>query len=316
MTVDLAGRASTAAVEKQRVTFVPPNQAILLIIGQDVEAINGYMQATNQVPAGIMAYTSIQELQGLEQPVDYGGGIQHAQALIERYPQSVLQLGLWMVEALEDIAAGQYDPQIDRLGAWMAGLKRPVYLRIGYEFDFPENGYEPAAYVRAYRYLVDWLRGYGINNVASVWHSYAADNTVPLAAWYPGDDYVDWCAISYFDQNPSCFEPMAAFAREHQKPLMIAEATPRGIGTSDTQAWMRWFRDCAAFIDRAHVKALSYINVNWEMLRMFQGQGWGDTRIEANPAVQRAWLEATNTKPYLRASPTLYKTLHDRTPHD
>jgi beta-mannanase len=50
--------------------------------------------------------------------------------------------------------------------------------------------------VKAYKRFVDITREEGVNNVAFVWHSYAAQpyNGYALASWYPGDDYVDWMA--------------------------------------------------------------------------------------------------------------------------
>lgn len=308
LVMTLAGQAADANLES-RATFAPPDGEVLVLIGQDLDSINAYVEATGTVPAGFMVYTSIQELQGLKQPAEYGAGVIHAQALMERYPHTVLQIGLWMVGALDGITRGHYNAQIDRFANWLRSVDRPVYLRIGYEFDLPDNGYDPEAYVRAYRYLVDRLRYRDVSNVAYVWHSFAADSVTPLTAWYPGDEYVDWCAVSYFNQGWGDLESMAAFAREHQKPLMIAEATPRGISTADEQAWTKWFQECASFIAHAKVKAFSYINTDWEALRMFQGQGWGDSRVEANPAVQETWLTTVRNPSYLHASLELYDTI-------
>jgi hypothetical protein len=44
-----------------------------------------------------------------------------------------------------------------------------------------------------------------------------------LEQWYPGNDLVDWSAYSYFN-NP--YQEMLTFARKHNKPVFITEATP------------------------------------------------------------------------------------------
>ncbi len=82
------------------------------------------------------------------------------------------------------------------------------------------------------------------DKIAFCWHSWAAPKVAPLQDFYPGDDLVDWIGISIFqqlypwanaetiadfvggslDQVQEVFE----FAKEHDKPIMIAESTPFG----------------------------------------------------------------------------------------
>ena len=58
-----------------------------------------------------------------------------------------------------------------------------------------------------------------------------------MEAWYPGDEYVDWMGLSYFVQEADCggppFDELLAFAREHGKPVLVAEATPRRYKTGE-----------------------------------------------------------------------------------
>ncbi|RYY86788.1 hypothetical protein EON63_05215 [archaeon] len=49
---------------------------------------------------GTMSYTALQNLTGLTDPIDYGSGVQWASGLMARYPQSAIQLGLWLVGKL------------------------------------------------------------------------------------------------------------------------------------------------------------------------------------------------------------------------
>src|SRR5205814_620405 len=131
-------------------------------------------------------------------------GVQDAQYFVNLYPDTTLQLALWMVDELDQVNAGALDANIRRLGDWIKQAKRPVYLRIGYEFDYPGNRYDPAKYVQAFRRIVGIFREQGVDNVATVWHSFASKTDRPMSDWYPGDDVVDWVAVTYFhpDQGP------------------------------------------------------------------------------------------------------------------
>jgi len=135
--------------------------------------------------------------------------------------------------ALQDILDGVYDKNIRKIGEWIKRANRPVYFRIGYEFDLPQNAYEPELYKKVFRYIVDHFKGQGVFNVAYVWHSAIhPTQTKDMMLWYPGDEYVDWVAISYFNSaQQQAAARVAQKARELKKPLMIAEATPAGIFT-------------------------------------------------------------------------------------
>jgi hypothetical protein len=290
--------------------FVPADGKILFIVGQDKNAIREYVSGVGIVPGGTMCYTSIQQLDGLEHEYNRGGGVLDGQHLLDTYPDSVLQIGLWMVDGLEGVANGVYDENIDRLGAWIKKAARPVFLRIGYEFDLPLNHYEPAAFVKAWRHMVDRLRNNGVDNVAFVWHSYAALPPHPWIEWYPGDDYVDWVAASFFGQPNIYMSKLSEFADDHGKPFMIAESTPKGLGTKYGEAsWKHWFDGFFKFIADKKVKAVCYINWDWETIADFRAQGWGDTRVEANAYVKQAWIKEITRDKYLQASGALFHQL-------
>ena len=82
-----------------------------------------------------MFYTDIQELRGLSTPVDYGSGIEYAGALAEAFPQSGIQIGLWLngTSGCQDIVNGVLDAQIQELYLQLEKLHAPkVFLRVGY----------------------------------------------------------------------------------------------------------------------------------------------------------------------------------------
>jgi hypothetical protein len=91
---------------------------------------------------------------------------------------------------------------------------------------------------------------------------------------------------------------------------MIAEATPCGIGTHyGDYALQRWYEPFFKFIDTHNIKAVSYINSDWESLPMWKGQGWKDSRVQANPAIKERWLKEVGSARYLKCRDDLYTML-------
>ena len=297
-----------AAAEKAA-RFIPPPGKVLLIVGQSLEDLKAYQKAVPETPAGLMGYTSVQRAQGLNLPADDGGGTQQMRKWVEGYPNTVLQIGLWMVNDCHNVVAGKMDPQLDQLADWIQKTQRPVYLRVGYEFDGPHNHYPPEDYKQAFRYIVERFRARGVTNVAFVWHSYGSTISRPLMDWYPGDDYVDWFAISYFNQPERLMQPMVDLAKAHGKPVMIGEASPWVIQAKYANSWNLWFKPLFKFIAANDIQALSYINCYWDVTPLFKRERWGDARIDAHPEILKQWLAETAKDTYLKASPDLYKTL-------
>jgi len=288
-----------------------PKEGKLLIIGQQKDSIEGYIQNIGIVPGGLMFYTSIQNMDGLDRPANHGAGILYAQYFINRYPNTVIQLALYMVGALDNTLNGKYDQNILKLANWMKSVNRPIYFRIGYEFDLPDNGYDPVKYQQAYRYIVDHLRSQGVTNVAYVWHSACLiQPNGDFMDWYPGDDYVDWFAVSIF--NPMQIanaKIMATFATAHFKPFMIAESTPAGLVS--TEAKKEWFRHYFDFIRDQDVKVVCYINSDWNSYPMFQSMDWGDAQIQDDPEIKDRWIKQIGNG-FLQSSPDLFDKLTEQ----
>ena len=239
-----------------------------------------------------MVYTSIKNLEGLESDSpDYGSGINDADKLLEAYPGSYLQIGLCMVGELSNTYSGMNDGNIEKLGRWLNRIGGPVFLRIGYECDGPHNSYGPADYVKAYRHIVDRLRMEGVTNAAFVWHATCPYSNPDLAGFYPGDSYADWVGISYFNQPENMITPVLDFAKARQKPVMVAEGTPRGIGSGKGRdSWKKWYGKFFEFLDRNDIKAVSYINSDWDAQKMWKSGGWKDARVEADEYVLKHWI--------------------------
>lgn len=308
--------------------FLPPNGKTMFIVGQDLGAIGGmpdYMEGyvnamPKRIPAGLTTYTRLHDLGGLESTANWGAGDVNAQLLMDQpeFANCILVIGVYLGgDNLEKIGQGAFDDNIERLAQWISAQSRPVFLRIGYEFDLVSNAYEPSAYVMAWKRIVDRLRHLNVSNVATVWQSttdIARYNNHPWSAWYPGDDYVDWFGMSYFEPHPQVFEAWLNLARQHNKPVMIAEAAPRGRNLAQEvgdQVWSNWFAPFFSFIEmhKESIRAVAYISTNWDAQPMWSKQGWGDSRVQGNAELLKRWKAELSSVDWLHASPALFNIL-------
>merc|ERR1712000_51382 len=133
--------------------------------------------------------------------------------------------------------------QIDELIKGFKFVGRPVWLRIGYEFNGPWNKHEAEGYKASWIYITKKLRAdaWCDEHVAVVW-DYSADAPAPMGemdyAWnyYPGDEWVDWAAVNIFSGCAGPRERLILQFIEHATarglPIMIGESTPRQIAGS------------------------------------------------------------------------------------
>jgi hypothetical protein len=284
--------------------YIPSDNHTLVFCGQNNIDSTEFVNINKKIPAGFMFYTSLQNLEALDEDAEYGTGKMSGNFILSNYKKSALQIGLFLVGALESVTDGSLDDNIKKLGDWIKKAKVPVFLRIGYEFDLPENNYDPELYKQAFKHIVEKLDEQKVKNVAYVWHSYAAYNTRSIDQWYPGDEYVDWCAISYF-AKPQWF-PMVQFAKAHNKPLMIAECSP-ALGTNASEVEkITWYRILFKFIESKDVKALCYINGNWDEQPMFEQYAWGNGKLDISENIKNYWLENISNERFINLD-RLYK---------
>lgn len=286
-----------------------------------------------EVPAAIMVYTDIQKLKGLDQPTDYGTGIEYADGALRLAspPNNKLgiglQVGLWLggASGCRDVISGKLDDKVDRLVHYL-GDKCPaskIFLRIGYEFDNPDFGYstDPESYKLAFEYIVNKCqkkkscRG----RTVMVWHSWAGGlpGNATLEDFYPGDHLVDWIGVSVFQQfYPNKFggsvedlQNVLDFADQHYKPTMIAESTPFGgihnnpILGEGADIWKAWFEPTINLIKDYDIGMWSYINCNWEVQPLWHGVGFGDTRVSIDSSVMEKWYNfVTGSRRFIRAT--------------
>jgi beta-mannanase len=120
---------------------------------------------------------------------------------------------MWMAgkwDVAKRAGNGDYDAVVKQYSAWAKTAQRPIYLRIGHEFDGPHNELEPRDCVKAYRRIVDLMRAGGVDNIAFVWHSYASRTYkgYPLSSRYPGDDCRVESDFRYRPRQPASMERM------------------------------------------------------------------------------------------------------------
>ena len=349
-----AGKADIPTRTRPLAKFEPEHGQVILFAGQELEAVgandlysDGYMDHFD-APGGWTTYSNInpgehsfgriqEGLDGLWDTHDWGDNDYNAmlQHNDPDYANMAMAIGLQFVNHEEKLASGAHDPYIDRLGDFLLALgERPVFLRIAYEFDGdPWNHYDRESTVKAYRRIVDKLRAKGVKNTAYVWQSTGFISTPEqLDAWYPGDDYVDWCGVSFFNRWREI--EMFEYARKKGKPVFIAEATPtisdfNAKFTGNTvetqlsnpeqaeQAWQQWFVPFFAAIDDNPdvVKAISYINCHWDSHPMwyenptFKGI---DARLQLSDSISARWRRITSQDKYLKSSEGLYDVLYHR----
>lgn len=345
---------NTNKVQKRKLAkFEPSDGKVLLFVGQELEAIGG-LKAYNdgyldhfQKPAGWTTYTNISPgrmsfgfveggLDGIYTTDDWGDSNSNVSLQLANpsFENMALAIGLAFVDNEEKVADGTHDKYINQLADFLLSLgKRPVFLRIAYEFDGDDwNHYDPKSTIAAYKRIVDMLRARGVTNTAYVWQSKGfGSSEQQLEERYPGDEYVDWLGVSFFNYWNQI--TMFDFARKKGKPVFIAEASPTitdpkaapnsGI-TLETklsnpkqaeQAWKEWFIPFFDAIEKNKdvVKAVQYINCHWDSHRMwvdnptFKGI---DARLQLSKEISKRWIEKTSNPKFIKSSPTLYEDLY------
>lgn len=279
-----------------------PSATVLHGAGQDAQSFADYSALfvdQHTKPALYMAYLGLRGLRS-----------ERLRALAREletfaHPKTALQLGLSMTHDGQpenhyehEVAAGLHDAALEELCAFLASLRRQIYVRIGYEANGPWNGYAPETYVAAFRHVAARLRA-AVPGVAIVWciEGGFLDNYHP---YDPGDEWADWWSIDLF--STVHLQTAAKFleeATERKKPVMIGECTPRRVGVEEgEESWSRWFAPFFALIrDHGVIKAFCYINWNWAGYP--QWQDWGNARIQDHSAVLQAFREEMRSPLYV-----------------
>jgi beta-mannanase len=185
---------------------------------------------------------------------------------------------------LKDITSGSLDDYIRTCALEIKAYGQPLLIRLfGGEFNgswwygqspLANPSLTTADFVAAWRRVVNIFRQVGALNASWAWIPNAHPVTpVPwmdsnIAAYYPGDDYVDWAGADIYDIQPvSDLDSSYAFAVEHAKPFFIAEWGVRLAGSTLTppeqQAWIGAMFDYVE--SHPAIKAISYFNEDYRI---------------------------------------------------
>jgi hypothetical protein len=297
-----------------------------VFIGQtSISYVDQFAQESGRDPRGGMWYTN-----AYEDPSAVDTDLDGVADAVRTHPGLEVNLGvsLGSISSPEAprtaaIAAGAYDPTIVELAKRIRALPTTVFVRIGYEFDLLGGQYGPAAaYVLAYRHVVDRLRANGVSNAIYVWHSagafwrgtdqslfgqLAGDGGVPvpaydpqpISAFYPGRDYVDAFGISYWEDT-CCFGRSSAASRvlyeqrtreilDEAEALDPAHPLPIVIAES-TPAYVGADSgaDSVAWIHQATRLIADYDIRVWSLISM----NWSDSSFFSEPFWNGYWPDA------------------------
>ncbi len=181
---------------------------------------------------------------------------------------------------LKEIIAGKQDSYLKSFAQEIKSFGNPVTIRFGHEMngDWYPWGNRPDDYKSAYRYIVQFFRSEGVENVSWMW-CINADN-VPYTnienarIYYPGDDVVDLVGIDGVNFGASqadskwrsfkeIFTPAYAFlAKAYGKPLVIAETASSEVGGNKSQWISEMFGSLSTTFPK--VQELIWFSINKE----------------------------------------------------
>jgi len=328
----------------------------LVVIGQSgADKADAVERATGVKPAGAMWYLGLYEDDIQPHLDDMAKAVKERPGLVPNVGISFGAISTPSPPYTAAIAAGAYDDTIAQLAAGLKRLDTVVYLRIGYEFDLLGGQYgPPEVFKAAYRHVVDELRSHGVANVNYVWHSAGAfwratDTSIfatssgtvaktlrdqplpqdaqPIAAFYPGRDYVDAFGISYW-QDSCCFGRSAQQARDEYEertreiltearqmglPLHISESTPAYVGADSGAESVTWLDNTFRLIEDFDIRSLNLISIDWREGGFFAAPFWNgywpDARIHHHRATRDRFVAEMDDRRYVERSRSLPKKL-------
>ena len=203
---------------------------------------------------------------------------------------------------LKEITDGKFD---DYLEEWVKGVKKyggPVFIRWAHEFNgdwYPWSLHlvGPEQYAKTFRYIVNFFRARGADNVKWIWCP-NTDRALPPQS-YPGAEYVDWIGVDIYnfgawskDKGWEGFDRLfyntykLLRGRYPEKPIMIGEMGCAQKG-GDKASWIKEF---GSALKNRYPGVLSFVwfNIHKE----------ADWRIESSSVARAAFMEVVSDSRY------------------
>ena len=225
---------------------------------------------------------------------------------------------------LSKIIAGDFDPALRRYARAARDVPGPLMMEFGTEANgdwFPWSGYcngggkrdgygsprladGPERFRDAYRHLIDLFREEGATNVTWVFHMDAWSAPEQpwnrFAAYYPGDDYIDWLGLSvYGAQTPSDLRNWnpdfnEALNRGYREMSSVSSSKPIAVlefGVVEHKRKPEWIRNALATLSSGRyprVKAISWWHSDWPN----DDGSWSRMKIDSSRASLAAYRNA------------------------
>lgn len=174
----------------------------------------------------------------------------------------------WQGTDTRSTAMGIYDNLIRQRAEKIKQYARPLLIRYRWEMDRPNlaaSVHSPEDYIAAWRHVRGIFTEVGATNAGFVWCPHVqgfVEKDRNAAAYYPGDDQVDWlCADVYagpnFDSFTSQMNMFMSFASKIPRPILVGEFGVTDRGSPEQAA--AWLRDVKRYtMDHPQVRALVY----------------------------------------------------------
>lgn len=294
--------------------FEPPGGKVIHGLGQyspeyseadNWKYVTEYQNATGKIPAIYSIYTFLDpDADSMDPTAD--GLNKNIDQYFQYIGSDILLVGIGLmdfdVNNLEPnqippidankILSGQWDAQIKSLAQKIKSIGTPTFVRPGWEFGIGFHGnWNPIDIgkgLTAEQFKEIWIHIYtifqqeNVNNVAWVWNAWNPQQ-FSYMDWYPGDQYVDWWGINYFnvtDINAAGNDAFLEMALNHSKPVMICESNPangEGNGATLAASWEEWYIPYFNKIaEYPHIKGFIYVSDPWEIGLVSY---WPDSRI-------------------------------------
>ena len=339
--------------------FEPEGDRVIVFIGQDNEGVGsntsletpltnwdqGYLDAGLPKTAGITSYIVLTDqsndpvynvpdgltVAGLNNTFDFNAGPICLRCYLESSDFDITNFVVHLAISFNEdpghahrVANGENDAQIAEIAAFIQEFSHvPFFIRPGFEFDviYRSFGVSAQDYIGAYKRIVDGIRATGTDNFVILYSG--GYSSTPSHFWheyYPGEDYADWIAYSHFEYGvPNSNEGVFSFAKNRDKPIMIAESTPRASDINEDngqEIWDNFFAHVFTTID-AHpglIKAYHYINTDWRTHRLWSegdpfGFGATDSRIQESSTISNLWINQLTDPKYVLADDNVFEVI-------